>query len=1249
MDDNEESLFSGWSILLFVLIISAILIALFPGKKLLESFNKKPIDQTSIEYLKVSIDQSPEDKQLRLRLANAQVSIGQLDDAIKTLETLLDSEHLATQAQFLIIKIQFRQYFEATQASAKKNIKTELLKKISLFHPTINNIAQLDLLAQWSQQLATPLLATEIYAHIIQILEHKENNQVRSDFWQLIGIHSAYAEESNKDLEYYVQKHLQALLAANQLEQALKKAQHYVPKFQHSKAILDLAIKIAGYANKPLLSRDWGRLSLTQFGWSKPTLQQQINRELAANQPQNSLIWSKSVLKNHANSMILLSYTAELASNLGDKQLAKTLRLQLLAKSPDDPVLIAQLIQSELSLSNLPSALKYAQQLVSLNPNSIAAHKQLADIALWAGNSALSVKQKIWLYQQTQDESFSADAIRIGKALFQFDKVSELYANISHVRPLSDVELTDYYQVLQATGFQDAGAKALKDYINSYPQQQQARLYLAKTQSLTGHFKQATKTLSTTEDKFGKSTTLSLLQVQTLLNVGDFNSAWQHLSQAAKTSPSMTIEFWQLYSKMARFLGHESAEQHSYYQLLSSDNIDQPLMSRLIQLSSKNQDKQQLELLLIGWDKFKQPSYLLDAIDLTLKLKQTQQTIKLVTIADHKNKLFKNSIRYWAVKASIASKEKKRIQAKHYLLQALALDPQSVDTRISLLWHMIDHGSDIELRTLLDNSHYLAAHNADLWEVFAAAYRRLGEPIHAIPWYVRSVQQKPNDYLLLLNYAEALVEAGKSAKAKTIRRYIVTKIRPELVANLAETKTEIAEFKRRYGVVLQDEFGIDISEKWFSYAQTKNNHLKQAIFDEYRITWLLAKGRMIPARRYVLKELQQRVDLAAWQQMAIAVYDNDLEAIESTLKSPAKLLPTDRVVGLRAIGKEQSALISARNYLESSQWENERLILRRQAADLGVRKPNGFAISTNSKNISELDQWAIKSTAAFTRGIDSFWLEYQHIDLSSSLADLLVQPNQQQENNMRLKWRHRGIRNESWIQGHVDLRDDQNLFGISAGNIHQLWDGWSVDIEGAYNEKSDESAAFRLMGARDRISLGLNGQITKRDYFGINLHGRHFKTRTGDALGVGYGIEFNTGYRVKYAQPEITINLHGNLSKANLKTSLPKQLQKIIGANRGIESVLAKSYQETGINFRIQDGDFRPFGFVERNLHYYLDTGVFISDSSSGIGSSVEGGMGMRLFAHDDLSLNGRYSSVQGGVNSIATKSIELRYSVRFD
>ena len=70
---------------------------------------------------------------------------------------------------------------------------------------------------------------------------------------------------------------------------------------------------------------------------------------------------------------------------------------------------------------------------------------------------------------------------------------------------------------------------------------------------------------------------------------------------------------------------------------------------------------------------------------------------------------------------------------------------------------------------------------------------------------------------------------------------------------------------------------------------------------------------------------------------------------------------------------------------------------------------------------------------------------------------------------------------------------------------------------------------------------------------------------------------------------------------------------------------------------------------VEQNLHYYLNLGLFVSDPFSGLGMSAEAGIGIRLFEEDDLSLMGRYVDSQGGVNSIATKALELRYSIRFD
>jgi polysaccharide biosynthesis protein PelB len=1254
VDNQESSLFSGWSLLLFGVIVGVALLVLFPGKRLLDELNNKTADRTSTEYLKVLVANTPDDGQLRIRLANELIAFGRLDEAETTLAPLLNKDEFANQAQFLTIQIHFQEYFIENRVTAKQTRKAQLINTINSLYPLLTDISSLDLLAQWSNELAASELAAKIYRRIVILLNKDIPDEVNNDndfFWLLLGIQNSYAETINKNAEYYAIKQLQALLAADQPETALKQAKTYVKQFDQSTAILEMAIKIAGYADQPQQSRDWGRLALTQFGANEEKIQQQIDRELAANEPANSLLWVQTTLaSNEVSSPSLIAFGANLASSLGEKESAAKLGLQQLQLSPEDPSILASQVQYELAIKDLPNALRYAQQRVGLDPNNVEARKQLANVALWSGNSNLAMQQWSWLYKKTGNEAYLKDAAKIGKALFQYDAVAKQYEYLSNIRRLTDSEIIDLYKVLQAAGFKDAGRQQLKRYLKKWPEHKQAWIRLAATEELTGHYRAASQTLKAVEQKFGKTAQLSLKQSELLLQAGDFDAAWLLLSAQANTSAPEESAFWQLYAQMAWMHGHEAEAEQAYNNLLINGNLEPDMVSRYLQLSrTVKNDEQQLELLLIAWDKFKQPEYLLDAIDLSARMKKPEQTEELIAIAENNMELFEKTARYWLLKGGKASRQKNHSLARHYLLQALGIDRQSTDVQIAVLWHMIDYGSDVDLRALASSIATAAAENVELWKALGAAYRRLGEPGRAIPWYTRAVQKTPNDYLLLLGYAEALREAGKLAKADNIRKMIVHKIRPELVANLSPVQANNEEFKRRYGVVIQEELGAESAEKWFNWMQRENAQLKQALFDEYRITWLLAEGRMPAARRYVLKSLQERVALPAWQQMAIAVYDNDIDAIEEILKSPRELLPTDRVVGLRTVGRETQALETARKHLESSQWENELYILRRQAADLGVRNPNGLALTGKINTLGDLDMQGIKAEAAFTRGVNSFWLGYEFLDLSSNSSNLIVQPDQSPENNLQIKWRYMGLRNEFWLQGRAGLRPDKDLLGMQGGWKYSIWEGWAATIRGAYNELTDESAAFRLMGARDGITVGFNGEISKRDFFALNVYGRNYKTRFGSNLGTGIGAEFVAGYRIQFAHPGLEVRLHGNITEADLVSQLPAEMQAILPPGAGVENVLSKSYKEIGLNFRIQDGEFRPFGFVERNIHYFLDAGVFFSDPYVGPGVAIEAGIGMRLFAHDDLSLVGRYIDAQGGVDTSPTQAIELRYSIRFD
>ena len=824
MKNKENSLLPAWSLVLFFLIILSVLLVLFPGEKLLNSFNYNPTDRASVQYLKEFIARKLDDE-LKIKLAHKLFFLGNLSEAEAVLYPLLKNSEWSNESQFLTIKIQYRQFFNQPEKAEKKVNKLQVIKSINTFYPNLLDIDSLDLLAQWSHELSEPALAADIYQKIGELLEEKQATQdkVSNDtLWSLIGIQNVYAEKSDKNAEYYAIKQLQALLAANLLDNALNKAKIFVIKFNNSEKILEQAIQVAALAGKPLQYRDWGRLLLANFGINNKKIQQQIAREIAADDAQNSLQWADSLLEHTKITYpSLLAYGTNLASSLGKKEVFRRFSIKQLAQNPDNPDLLAQLVQSELALGDLYSALQHASRRIILDPENVEAHKQLAKVAQWSGAPYTSMKQLTWLYQKTANETYIKSAIKTGKALFQYARVAKQYEILSDHRILTNSELKDLYEVLNQTGFIGSGKREIKKYIKKWSNHGQAWNYLALINELNGHYSEAFQALEMAEQKLGKTEIMSINKIEMLIKASDYDTAWQKLSKDAEESQPEDSSFWKFYTQIAWFLGYEQETEKAYYHLLNHGDIEQEEVDRLLDLLNikGSGDSRQIELLISAWKKFKQPNYLLDAIDLSEKLKISEQTAELITITDDNRFLFENNARYWTNKARLEGRKKNHLLAKSFLLKALALDPHLMSARIALLWHVIEYNSDSSLRVMLASAGSITKNHTELWEAIAAGYLRLGEPVHALPWYERLVQQKPNDYLLLLSYAETLNDAGKRSKAKKIKRFVMTSVRPELVANLSNMKPELAEFKRRYGNAIHDAFGANITEKWFKKVQ----------------------------------------------------------------------------------------------------------------------------------------------------------------------------------------------------------------------------------------------------------------------------------------------------------------------------------------------------------------------------------------------------------------------------------------------
>lgn len=1247
----EASILSNRALGIFCVVVTLVLVVLLPGLGTIKKFNFESVDSTSLRYLQEQLAHEPDNQELRLELAEKLFTVGDLEQSQQVVSALLSSEIYAEKAKMILFKVKLGKFYGTQETKERDLKKQQLISKINQLTYDLTDIQLLEILAESCYSLSEPALAAKVYQRITILLENSEISSYDVDFFELIGISSAQAESENNHVEQYAVKHLNALINANLIDEALIYAEKYLGQYEESKIINELAIKIAESSGKSTLARDWGRLMLSRFGFNEQIIEEHIRLEQAADEPKNSLQWLKSLdmksqLMKHPE---LFDFASQMAVNLNDKTFYNQLSQLKLAESPKDPELLNKLVQDHLSLNDVKQALKYAYQQVNLQPDNVEARKQLVQVSNWNGAPHIAMMQSKSLFEQTGNDTYLINGINLGKQLFQYPRVAKYYQLLSTKRPLSDSEIKDLFEVLKETGYEDNGESQLKTYLNHWPKHRKAWVYLAKIYALDGQYNAAYTTLDQAEKKLGKSKNFTDKKINYALQAEQVNDAWKLLKQESNQRDAQDKNFWKFYTHVAWMLGYENDAIKGYEHLLSQNSIDKEGMERLIQMKTYSDDDHSLlELNMSAWKKFKKPDFLLDAIDGSIRLHKPKLADNLLEIADSHADLFKKEPRFWLLKAAKAYQEKNVELNKEYLLKVLAIDSKSINARTALIWSMIEHDSAENLRQFVNESIQYAGFNQSLSQAVAAAYQKLGDAKLAVKWYESLVNKNPDDYLLMLNYSTALTESGQIEKAKKINRYVVHKVRPNVVANLSLDEPNVLNFQQLYGQVVRDEMGAEFSEQWFDLLEKNQRNASKYIMEEYLVTRHLTSGQMNWARKYALKAMHKRVELPVWQQMMLAVENNNLKAIQNITASNS-LDPINKIQALDILGQDSEALELVKHEMNDHQTSNTLYNLRQQASSLGINNPNGFAVSAKHSNLSELEFSEIHGEAVASNNNNSYIVDYQYLNLSSSEDNFIVHPDSKNEHNLAIQWQHRSLRNQYWIAGRAGLRQDYDLFGFGAGVTHQLWQNWNIHFEFQYNETSDESAAFRLMGARDSISAGIRGGLTSRDYFNINIHGRNYKARSGEHLGTGFSADFSTGYFLQFANPSISINAYGTLTEADLDDQIPNEILQILPENGTIDNVLADSYREGGFTLRIQDGEIRPFGFIEQSFHYYLNTGVFFTAPWSGAGFMAEGGVGMRLFKNDDLSIVGRYADSQGGVNAIATKSIELRYSYRFD
>lgn len=1300
MNKREPTLFPKSTLISFAVVALGALALAFPGQRLFQQLRNKPTDIATLAYTRAAFNREPGNIELRLRLVQQLVETGQAAEAEELLSPLIVLRRPQLTVSELNLKLKCRRYFDSQNSEEKAQLKHQIHKEFQRIVPQLSNIAKLEELAELTTQLGEQLLAAEIYRRIVELQEQSAPPHTQHSGLHWLGISSAQAETSSKPKQFYIEKQLQALLAANTGPEALQWAEYYVKQNMQNAAILHIAIEIAEFQNDQIRARDWGRKLLNletqthgttasippcqtdahgeKLLWacrSKNThtpnislpslafinfvkhlrdnnspLQKQFQKELAANELDNSLAWIQEQLRSHPHSEDYLRFASLLAKSQGKATLARDFNAQLLQLKPNDTALLQEQINHELSIPDLQRALIYAQQWLALAPDDAQARDKTAEIALWAGNPEISLEHLLWLYQRSQNPEQLKKITALATALFKHELLADLFTQIGTRRPLTEAEVNSWFDALQKSGRADAGKAALKSYVAQWPKHQSAWQLLLKTQEYLGELEDALASSQQFAQHFGSTTELKLLQANYLLKLGRIQDAWHLLSQTAKTTPATDLKFWDKFAATAFLMGAERDMLMAFQHNAKVGQNNPTLNYYLLTLLRQNEDSQQYtKFALQIFDVTKELSTLLDLITFKIQHNEWDAAKQLLADLDKQKPEAERSTHYWLTKAEISGHFGDKQRAQNDIKTALQLDPNSPSTRSLLIWHLLADKNNAALSQLLQESQNLAQQQPLLWEAMAAGYRAIGKPQAAMHWYVKAIKQWPARQSLIMGYADVLQEANQLPMAKQLWRYILSHLNlQDLAAQHVQNPTQSSAYERRYAELVRLYYGNAAGERWFQWLQ--QHQTPSTEFAEYRISWFLAQQRHDAAHALALAAESQGAVLPPWQRLAIAFTDNDVKSIKTIINTPNhKLSEQDEIAALRATGEESAALAKVTKLLTTKTNEQELDWLRRQTSDLMQQHPKGWAFGAKLFNVSQLDIFNDYVDVTWSMDKHNFLVNYQDMFYSASDATLHVQPTMRHEQLLNVEWRYRAQHYQSLLRTGVSFRDDNDYLKLEGNFNYFLSPGWNALIEAGFNVPSAESAVFRLAGLTDKLELRLAGELTKREYFSLNLQSKRFKTRSNDNIGYGFGGGFEVGYRLFFERPETVIAFYGNWKHANLDADIHEDWRSIVDANTTMHNILNASYSELGLDLRLKEGDIRPFGYTDRSLRYFVEVGAFYSEPMQSLGSKVYGGIGTRLFENDEISLLGQYSSVQGTAQSIPSAALELRYSKRFN
>ena len=1183
------------TIFLFTLIITIVFSLLFYKEdRLQELFRLVEPDRISVLYLKILLNMHPDNASLRIELARQYVDLGEYEMAYIKLEPLLaNNSPIKIEARLLELEINFRNYFLITEDQPSREIELVKLQNsiVDLSKKGIS-VTLLPEIIKLSLALDQPEVAANLYYRWSSIIHDPikriEKLQESGRWYLASGLPNKAAEVFN---EGYT-------LAKNATE---------------AQQLALLAIQALQAAGNNKLALKYIRSYRQKLPNDRKLIDAAISLYLADNDP-------------------------ERAYQMG------ILRLKL---DSDDSKQIKKQIERALAIGKIQPALVYAQHLVKIAPADDEAHEILGRIAEWSALPRLAMNEWLWLARTRKDEESITKTTQLSHGLYYFNVVIEMLKQLSEIRELTNEEmrslLSAYYE---ASSINDR-INFLQSYLKRYPDNIQLWKNLASSQENAGQLLHAMTTWQYIGSQFNRQPEAVTHQARLMWKNGQSGKAFFHLKKNQDSISEQEAQFWQILGDLSWELERLDHAASAYNVLWKARTTNVVIAERLIQLTrDAGKTEESIAIGEMAYSRFKQPRWLLLAMDVANQAGLPAQLKRLIKIANGNEAQFHNSEMYWLMRAQLGTHENKpKVAVTHYQ-QALKVNPASTTAKAGILWNLIGQNDRQLLQSYLKAWNRDALENPSLWGAYGLGLVNVGQNKEALPWFERKSRINPNDYLWLLTYADALNKAGYADSSLRLQKKVLFNLRSRFVNAENESIDKIKELLHpEYLALIKEIEGTNADVILLKNALDKG--LDDPSVTELLIAAHLSQENGSAARYWLLQNHIARQKTPAWQRLALALRENNLAAAEHILENENdKLTKFNKIETLKRLNRDKEALTLTYQLLDSHNEQSslqEPLFHSRDELVQKSSKQIQAAIDYNSLGDINFAESQTRFFTPYKRGILATELKHTHLDASGS--DIKLPVNNELDISTKLKYPLRAGTFQAKLGGNI--RKDKSLVQGAVKFSQNATKKFKASLRLGKNEISHETGAFRALGVKDTILLGLSTQLTQQTFLHLDIDGHRYLTRQGSTLGKGYKLQAILGNSLLTGMQTWQVRLQGSWEDNQLAKTLPGELNGLLApAVANVETLIARNFGTMGIGTTFRHGASdqgvlrRPFVLAD------VWTGWVWPANALGYNGRV--GMGISLLGPDILSAGAFYSNIQAGRTNQAYKGVGLQYSFRF-